>query len=287
MLMLRIGGVAEHYNLPWHLLAESGNLSDSGIEIQWRNCPGGTGEMTQLLEEEALDMAILLTEGMVASCMKGNRARIVKVFVNSSLEWGVHTSVNAMVDFSGSSELVFAVSRIGSGSHLMALLYAQQKGIPMDKLRFEEVGSLDGAMKAFEEGRVQVFLWERYTTEPYCELHAIQRVDSIDTPWPCFVAAVRPDFYERYQPEFSALFKEVFDEASKLKHSPTAIAMIADRYGLPQSGVRSWFDKVTWGEGENLSLLEVKKVVDHLQGAGGLSITMDPHEVLLGTQLSV
>jgi len=244
--------------------------------------------MTSLLNEDKLDLAILLTEGMVASCVKGNKARIVKVFVNSSLEWGVHTLADRQIDFSGDDPITFAVSRLGSGSHLMALLYAKKKGISQERLQFKEVGSLDGAMKAFEEGTVQAFLWERFTTEPYCEIHGIQRTDSIYTPWPCFVAAVRPDFYEQHQQKLAAIFEGVFQQALQLKANPEAIAVIADRYDLSELSVREWYGKVEWGNGENLSIQEVEKVVQHLHEVGNIvSSEVLPREVLLEVPLSV
>ena len=65
MLMLRVGGVAEHYNLPWHLAKESGKLNDLGVNLRWKDCFGGTGEMTSLLKDDELDMAVLLKYGLV------------------------------------------------------------------------------------------------------------------------------------------------------------------------------------------------------------------------------
>ena len=287
MSMLRIGGVAEHYNLPWHLLNESGKLEKIGVELQWRDCPGGTGEMTSLLKNNQLDMAVLLTEGMVADKLKGSKTKILKVFVKSKLEWGVHVSKGGSTPLHQRDQITFAVSRLGSGSHHMALLYAHQAGISEDKLNFNEVGSLDGAMLAFGNEEADAFLWERFTTEPYCEEHNLKRIDSIHTPWPCFVIAIRPEYYDKNQKEVNELLEELFIQASELKEDPSAVEIIADRYDLVEERVAHWFENVEWGKGENLSNADVANVVNNLKNFNELEIDSSHlSQLVLDTQLS-
>ena len=274
MLRLRIGGVAEHYNLPWHLLRESGTLEQYGIEMVWRDCHGGTGEMTHLLNEDELDVAVLLTEGIVADKLEGSETKILKVFVKSSLEWGVHIPVTEAA-IPKHMQISFGVSRIGSGSHYMASLYADRSGIAKEHLKFVEVGSLEGAMKAFDEKQIDAFLWERFTTEPYCEPHHIQRIDSIHTPWPCFVVATRADVYANHQEKIEELLSAVLRQATSLKQDPKAVEVIAQRYTLPKSRVAQWFDHVNWGSGENLSPGELETVINSLQSLGGLNAEIE------------
>jgi len=289
MLMLRVGGVDEHYNLPWHLLMESGKLAEVDVELNWKNCYGGTGEMTKLLRENVLDMAVLLTEGMIADCLKGNSAKILKVYVNSSLEWGVHTAAKTTHELWKKQSITFAVSRMGSGSHLMALLYAQQMGIPADRITFKVVGSIDGAMESFENHSVDVFLWERFTTEPYLDKHDLKRLDSIDTPWPCFVIAVRPEFYEANQEQVDCVLDDVFGKASDLKEDPSAVTIIAQRYNLHPGKVQQWFEKVEWGKGDSLSVEEVENVIHHLKESGSIAsnqVLPNTVELLLEKEVS-
>ena len=43
--VIRVGGVPEHFNYPWHLAKERG-LFRSGtdeLSVEWRDCKGGTG----------------------------------------------------------------------------------------------------------------------------------------------------------------------------------------------------------------------------------------------------
>lgn len=265
-----MGGVAEHYNLPWHLLKESGTLQDMGVDMEWRDCPGGTGEMTRLLASSELDLAVLLTEGMVADRLKGSKAEILKVYVRSSLEWGVHIPEDTEFELSEKEQITFAVSRFGSGSHHMALLYAHQRKISISKLKFKEVGSLEGAMIAFKNRQVDAFLWERFTTEPYCNEHNLKRIDIIHTPWPCFVIAIRPDYFQKNQQKVNAVLKEVFNQASDLKKNPQAVELIASRYQLSIERAAQWFENVEWGKGENLSDKDIETVIGNLKQSGSL-----------------
>ena len=277
MLKLRVGGVAEHYNLPWHLLGETGKLEGIGVAMQWQDCPGGTGEMTRLLESNELDLAVLLTEGMVAERLKGSKSKILKVFVKSSLEWGVHVSKD-VASLDQDQMITFGVSRFGSGSHHMAKLYAHTQGIPKNRIAFSEVGSLDGAMEAFNKRAIDVFLWERFTTEPYCHVNNLKRIDSIYTPWPCFVIAARSEFYQANQRKVDDVLDLVINQAEALKQHPNAIEMITARYDLPAGRVAKWFETVEWGSGENLSASEIETVVKNLKQSGDLAKEIESFE---------
>ncbi len=265
MLMLRIGGVPEHYNLPWHLMIESGKLNEIGVNLCWQDCPGGTGEMTSLLNAKELDLAVLLTEGIVSDILKQSDSKILKVYVQSSLEWGVHLLQEDEIDIDASKNLVFGISRKGSGSHLMATLYAQQSGISQDRIAFRVVDDFDGAMKAFQKRQIDVFLWERFTTEPYCEPNNLYRAGSVFTPWPCFVIAVRMEYYMKNQNIIDKVTQSATGFAAGLKRDPKAVTLISDRYQLPVAGVKKWFERVEWGSGQNLTPQELEEVIFYLK----------------------
>jgi hypothetical protein len=42
--VIRVGGVDEHFNLPWKLAIEAGAFETLGVSVVWQDCPGGTGE---------------------------------------------------------------------------------------------------------------------------------------------------------------------------------------------------------------------------------------------------
>ena len=88
---LRVGGVPEHFNTPWHTAAANGRFQrEAGVAVEWVEFPGGTGAMTKALRDESIDVAILLTEGIVADLHRGNPSKIVGTYVGTPLTGGVH-----------------------------------------------------------------------------------------------------------------------------------------------------------------------------------------------------
>ena len=57
MISLRVAGVPEHFNLPWHLLLESGGARALGLDAAWRDVPEGSGAMAAALEDGACNRA--------------------------------------------------------------------------------------------------------------------------------------------------------------------------------------------------------------------------------------
>ena len=74
---IRVGGVPEHFNTPWHLANAAGKYAEVGIALEWVEFPGGTGAMASALRNDQIDVAIGLTEGIVADILKGSPARII------------------------------------------------------------------------------------------------------------------------------------------------------------------------------------------------------------------
>ena len=234
--------------------------------------------MTKLLRKGELDMAVLLTEGMIVDIINGCPAKILNVYVQSSLEWGIHVDQHSGLNALEEQELTYAISREGSGSHLMAMVNAKRNGWSLDSLDFKEVGSLAGALSAFERKEVDVFLWEKFTTDPYCVSGPLKRIGSLPTPWPCFVIAVNTAFYELNRERVDELVSEVLDEAASFKNHPAALSIITERYGLTVERAQKWFDSVEWGDGRNLSLKEIDTVLEALRGIGKVRAKLDPEK---------
>ena len=87
MKEVRIGGVPEHFNYAWYLGLKSKAFRSRGINLRWTDCHGGTGEMVQALENNTIDLAVVLTEGIVKAITDGNQSKIVQTFVQSPLIW--------------------------------------------------------------------------------------------------------------------------------------------------------------------------------------------------------
>ena len=49
MKNIKIGGVPEHFNLPWHLALEEGLFEKADVSVEWIEFPEGTGAMLSLI----------------------------------------------------------------------------------------------------------------------------------------------------------------------------------------------------------------------------------------------
>ena len=86
---ITVGGVASHFNAPWHYAISHGAFRTAGLEVLWKDCQGGTSAMTQALLKGTLDMAVLSTDGAIAEIALGAEFKIVAPFVTSPLRYGV------------------------------------------------------------------------------------------------------------------------------------------------------------------------------------------------------
>jgi ABC-type nitrate/sulfonate/bicarbonate transport system substrate-binding protein len=156
---ITIGGVPEHFNLPWHLAIENNKFEKEFIKLKWLDFKGGTGEMCLALRVGSIDMALVLTEGIIKDISNGNPSKIVKIYIASPLLWGVHVHANStLINLRELKNKKVAISRFGSGSQLMAKVNATALGFQIDKANFEIVQDLDGGIKAIVNGTADYFL---------------------------------------------------------------------------------------------------------------------------------
>ena len=244
---LKIGGVPEHFNLPWRLAIEEGKFSEIGLELHWSDMTGGTGQMIKGLDIGSLDIAVLLTEGITKAILDGLPAKIIQVYVNSPLRWGVHVPVDSPVkSMSDLQNKTFAISRYGSGSHLMALVHANQAGWDASRLKFNVVGDIYGGLWALANHEADAFLWEKFTTHPFVEQGKCTCIGEVVTPWPCFVIAVRNEILENHAEIVKEMCQVVAHRAKQLKIDEQASNTLSWRYHLDKEQVDSWLNETEW-----------------------------------------
>lgn len=247
MIGLKIGGVPEHFNLPWRMAIEEGKFREEGIQLHWSDMGGGTGQMIRGLETKSIDVAVLLTEGITKAILQGLDAKIIQVYVTTPLRWGIHVPYKSDIQTVDQLEgQTFAISREGSGSHLMSYVRASQENWDTEKLKFKVVGDVYGGLWALENNEAQAFLWEKYTTFPFTEQKKCRYIDEVITPWPCFVIAVRTEIYEKYKDELSKMCQIVGDRAFELKKNENAVDLISWRYNLRHGQVENWLNETDW-----------------------------------------
>ena len=268
--------------MPWHLALNNRYFTEQGVTVEWKEYPEGTGAMMRDLREGALDVAVALTEGVVAEIVKNQSCRIVRYFVRSPLRWGIH--VAAASPYLRTSDLEgkkFAISRPGSGSQLMTYVLAQQQQWPTDQLVFEEVATLAGARQALADGAADGFLWEQSMTQPLVTSGEFRRVGVLPTPWPCFVVAVRTALVD--SDEVRHLLLGLRRAIVQLQQHPeTSIALIAERYKLPVSEVRSWWATTQWADDQRVERETLRNVLETLKSVGVISQMPEPEELCGG-----
>ena len=269
MKRFKIGGVPEHFNLPWRNAIEEGVFQPLGVELHWSDMTGGTGQMIKGLQAGSIDIAVLLTEGITRAILQGLDAKILNVYVESPLCWGLHVPVDGSIkELSDLNGKTFAISREGSGSHLMAFVKAQQEKWDLNRLQFNVVGDVYGGIWALNNGEAQGFLWEKFTTSPFVDQGKCRLLDEVYTPWPCFVIAVRTELLHSDETLLREMASVVQKEAFRLKHQPNSAEQFAWRYALPQAEVQQWLDQTEWNYGKELAPQNFSNVISELLSLG-------------------
>ena len=249
MKTVKIVGVPEHFNLPWHLCIENDEFSQYDIDLQWTDVPEGTGKMCEMLKNNETDFAIILTEGIVKDITLSKSSYIVQTFVQSPLIWGIHTDYNS--SYQNVSDLkgkIAAISRYGSGSHLMAIVNAKQQGWDTNGINFEVVNTIDNAVISLQNGTADYFMWERLMTKPLVDAKVFKKVGECPTPWPSFVIAVRQEFYINNKHIVEQILDIINNTTREFKIIPSIDKTIASRYGLQLNDVQQWLSETRWSQ---------------------------------------
>ena len=266
---IRIGGVPEHFNLPIHLAMEQGAFQSRGLQVEWTTYPGGTGQMTRALREGEVDACILLTEGIIKDIVQGNQAKIISVYVKTPLCWGIHTAAdNPLDNYKDIFDKTYAISRFGSGSHLMAVVDANSKGQQLEEDQFQIIKNLDGALDSLAKHDTDVFYWEKFTTKPYVDKGTLKRVGEYLTPWPCFVIAARNEILEEQPDNIIRLLRSIHDSCDSFMRNPQAIELVSTRYDQKPEDVERWFHATEWAIHGWISDKMLSSVIYNLRLAG-------------------
>ncbi|MFN8276328.1 MAG: ABC transporter substrate-binding protein [Chitinophagales bacterium] len=250
MIRITLGGVPEHFNLPLELALEAGWFTEVGLDVQWTYYPGGTGAMTRALGEGALDMAILLTEGFVAAAAQGLPAVLVKTWVESPLVWGIysgaHSATHSIYDRTPKQ---YAISRHGSGSHLMALIHAAQRGEVPAPEQFTVVNSIECAVASLTAGQTQVFYWEQLMTQQYVAGKQLKNIGSFQAPWSGFLVAAGTAAWQQKRTALQQVLAVMNRAAQTFPAQPHFQQQLQQRFGLAPADTAPWLQHTVWNTG--------------------------------------
>lgn len=264
MTTITIGGVPEHFNLPWHMAIEEGLFLKAGVEVKWVEFPDGTGAMNRALRAREIDAAVILTGGVIKDIANGNPSKILQMFVSSPLQWGVHVKGDSALESIDQLEgKTAAISRYGSGSHVMAYVQAGQKGWDTKALKFKVVETLENAVEAITQGTADYFMWEHFTTKPIVDKGIFKRLGDFPTPWSCFVIAAHQEVIHKESKALKTMLDVINSVTYDFKRIPSIDRTLSNRYGQRLEDIKKWLSLTTWSQ-EQITEKEVSFVQEKL-----------------------
>jgi sulfonate transport system substrate-binding protein len=272
---IRVGGVPEHFNLPWQLAAERDVFSAHGINLSWTMYAGGTGAMTQALNNDLLDVAILLTEGFIAAASEGLRAKIGKIYIDTPLIWGIYTDAKAeRISNVSSLGRKIAISRPGSGSHLMPMIHAYNRGEQIEEEQFHIVHSLHGGVQALITGKADLFYWEKFMTRPHVRSGEVKLMGEFSAPWSSFLIIVSEEAIHRKKEAVLKLLELMNAECISFKQDNHSSIHLSKRFDMSLPEARSWLKTTQWNYNYNVPETSLEHAKNALASVGKCSHTL-------------
>lgn len=289
---LRIGYVPEHFSTPIFFAKKH-----FGLEAELVPFPSGTGHMITSLRAGEIDVGVGLTEGFVAGLGKedvegdGGYA-LVGTYVETPLCWAIssgfdRTDIENVESLKGG---VIGVSRLGSGSHVMGFVLADQQGwLSPGKLPYGNTVILNNfanLRKAVNSGEADFFMWEHFTSKRYYDTQEIKRVGEIYTPWSSWkiVASTKLLGGGSQDPRLQQLFAKLDQGINHFNDNPEeAVQYISTALDYSEADAREWLKTVRFPKAtQGVSSSTIQGCVDILRKAGVLATGkgMEPAQMI-------
>lgn len=280
MKQVKIIGVPEHFNYPWQMCIENGEFQQAGIDLEWENIPEGTGKMCDMLREGATDLAVILTEGISKDIAAGNPSYLVQKYVASPLQWGIHVAHGSNLqeesDLKGKK---IAISRYGSGSHLMAIVHALHMGWNPEELEYVVINTLEGAIEALSNGTADYFMWDRFMTQPVVDQNIFRRIGVCPTPWPSFVIASTQSFYDENKALVKNILSIINQTTREFKMIPSIDKTLAEKFDQKLEDIQQWLQITRWAQ-KNFTEKEFNELNEQLVRLHITETTLDYEQVV-------
>jgi hypothetical protein len=266
---VRVVGVNEHFNLPFFSAVRDGAFQLAGLNVTFTTVPGGTGAMLSAVTQGDADVAVALTEGIVAGVCKANAARadpaVVPLrycgeYVAAPLCWMIATGaenaqlfnlqdLRALAERPSTPGVRVAISRMGSGSHLMSFILALQEGLPLGRLTFHLHHDFRQMRRAVVSGDCDFFMWENFMTKPFVDSGELRAVGTLNTPWNCFGFVAREAWLANAtnRAALRVLASTVFEACARfLAEEDASCESIAAHFGLRLEDAHAWMASVAY-----------------------------------------
>lgn len=232
--------------------------------------------MITSLRAKEIDIGIGLTEGWVAGLGKVQSSnnggyKIVGTYVESPLCWALSTGakrsdVKSVSDVKGGR---VGVSRIGSGSYVMAFVLADQRGwLRVGEKPFEVVvlDNFKGLRDGVNGGMADFFMWEHFTSKRYYDNGEIKRVGEIYTPWSSWKIVSRDPEDGRIE----EMMEKINSGVRHFKENPEeAVRYISTDLDYSEEDAREWMKTVKFAEDvRGVDTTIINKTIEILRKAG-------------------
>ncbi|ODV88674.1 hypothetical protein CANCADRAFT_57809 [Tortispora caseinolytica NRRL Y-17796] len=274
---MKIGYIPEHFSTPLAF----------AVKYKWLNAelvpyPRGSGHLMEALQANEIDYAVGLTEAFIAGALQGKDwFKIIGTYVTSPLCWVVSTGGRRDVTMDSlANGATIGISRIGSGSHVMASVLKEQSKWPVDPT-FKVLGTFEQLRNGVNDSSADIFMWERFTSKKYLDSGEIKEIGEIYTPWPSWVIVASKSVQEsEYIPCLEAIDKGInyFDN-----NKDEAVAYIAENLDYSLEDATTWLGTVQFNTPtvKGIDKAVVEKTAKTLLNAGVVNTdTISPESVV-------
>jgi hypothetical protein len=277
----------EHFSTPLQFAQKYYGLGAELIPY-----PSGTGHMIQSLQSAEIDIGIGLTEAWVAGTAKseGKPAyKMVGSFVHSPLCWAISTgmsrNINRVEQLRGAK---IGVSRIGSGSYVMPFVLADRLGwldenTEKSPFEFVPLQTFEMLRAGVNDGTVDAFMWEHFTSKRYYDSKEIKRIGEIYTPWASWKIVAREVEDEKLRTLFESMNKGIkhFRE-----NQDEAVDYISGNLDYSAEDAREWLKTVEFvDDTSEVGVDDIKQTIDILGKAGVIDASSSPIHDMVGPSI--
>jgi ABC-type nitrate/sulfonate/bicarbonate transport system substrate-binding protein len=177
----------------------------------------------------------------------------------------------------------FGVSRMLSGSHLMAHVMAHQKGWDAKvDAPLKIVHTLDGAREAMASNEIDVWLWEKFTTKHLVDSGEWDIVGEIPTPWPCFSFVASEKALAEKGLEIRAVVEatKVVSDEFKQNIDGFTTKYVSENHKLGVEDAATWLSGTEWACSLEVSESTIQKTQEALIQIGQLQNFVDAGRIV-------
>lgn len=161
-----------------------------------------------------------------------------------------HESINTLRDTTA------ALSRYGSGCHVMAFVLADQqqwlsenqnKDEEKAPFAFKEFYNFKAMRDAVNDDTADYFMWEKFTTKPYHDSGEVKSIGEITPSWPAFLFAAHTDLLKENIEGLKKVLSVIQTATTEFRQDEdTATKSIVDSFEYQKEDVSAWLKTVRY-----------------------------------------